>query len=191
MKKTFLFAAALAAATLAVPASAAPVRYANVGEWAINDDGETCIMFGGFDNGIVLSVIAGDDDDLMFSLQHKNWSVQQDAIYKLEIEFDDGRPWRNITSVGSRNFDSDGPALSFFMSALQTGSDNFVADFATSNSMTVKKDGVFITKVELPKTGDAILSLLKCARKYRKTADPFRSISPDSTPTPTSVINRA
>lgn len=177
--KKYLIAAALAAVSFITPASATVLG--KVGNWTIEDDGTGCMMWSAYEQGFTLSVIGDKDESLLFVVQNRNWSsIQDDAIYKLQIEFDNLGQWRNINAIADKDFDRDGPALAWVASPMgNKDGDNFVAEFAYAQNMVIRKDGRQLAKLDLTDTYKAIITVARCTDKYRNPRDPFRNIQPD------------
>lgn len=179
--KKYLIAAAIAVAGFITPANATVID--KVGSWAIEDDGTGCMMWASYEQGFTLSVIGDKDESLLFVVQNRYWSSMQDeAIYKLQIEFDNLGQWRNINAVADKDFDRDGPALAWVASPMSNDDgDNFVFEFAYAQNMVIRKDGRQLAKLDLTDTYKAIIAVARCTDKYRNPRDPFRNIQPDET----------
>jgi hypothetical protein len=176
----------LAAAVLlaSVPASADVIE---VGGWNLRRSSDACFLWASFEGGSTFSVLAEADDvaqeQLTFAVQNHKWtSLTDKGVYKLDIEFDNLGEW-TVTSVASKRIDSDGPGLVFIRS-IKTNSDgdNFLYEFALSNTIHIRRNGTSIANLSLSGTRAATLAMARCMRSIGAKGDPFAGDAPDEEP---------
>jgi hypothetical protein len=170
----------------ATPASAESIE---VGGWTLNRDSDSCMLYARFLDNSTLTVYATPEDfakgELTFVVQNPKWqSLNNSALYKLDVEFDNLGEW-SVTAMASKDLDRDGPGLMFIRSTnTNKDGDNFLAEFALSNVIHIRRNGTAIVNLNLSGTHKATLALGRCMRSIGATADPFAGDTPDDTPTP-------
>ena len=154
MKPLFacLVLAALPSAALSQPAD----------RWTVAAAEDGCIAHTSLPQGTVVSVLAGvGQDNLLFLIQNKNWTLRDGARHNLAVRLD-GSDQFSFSAVARTQIDQDGPGFMFAVPPGEQRGAKFLAAFANASGMNVGEDGRALADLRLSGGGSAMAELAQC-----------------------------
>lgn len=165
--QSLLISAALAAAP-------PPILYSStVQGWDVFGGSGVCIMEAGFDGGTKLSAtVRADRQGVYFHLENPAWkSIRPGQELRLDVEMDSRGEW----SVEARGIEGGSGFIFSRSEKTNEDGDNFIAEFALSRTMQIRRDGLGVEALSLKGTRAATLALFECRARLRSAPgfDPF------------------
>jgi len=168
-----MFRRSLFALLLAAPSAAVMGQGQEMGDWAVAQMPNGCMVEAASPQGTMLSVwgFAGQPK-LAFLLQNKGWNALQDGrSYKLSLDFVGTPTAMPVDATARQNIDSDGPG---FLFTVQPGADtakSFLTAFTSARGMRISQDGHSVDTLPLAGSRGAMGALAKClAEKWHSGA---------------------
>ncbi len=168
MLKPFAALAVLAASATAL-AAPAPT---SIAQWTLAGGDQGCAVHASSPGGTVVSIIAGQgQDQLMFLVQNRGWSLRDGEETTIAVAFDQGGPWQ-LPAVARTNIDQDGPGLLFAVRLAEKRGSDFITQFVAAKGMQVSRDGRSLSSVPLGSGQSAMTALAGCLGKVMSGEQP-------------------
>jgi len=182
----------IAALLLAAPSAAAMGQGQEMGDWAIAQMPNGCMVEAVSPQGTMLSIwgFAGQPK-LAFLLQNKGWNALQDGrSYKLSLDFVGTPTAVPVDATARQHIDSDGPGFLFTVQPGGDGARNFLSAFTSAEGMKISQEGRSVDTLPLAGSRGAMGALAKCLaeRWNASAAQPDSSDDDDSGKAPAGPV---
>lgn len=156
--------------SLALAGAPAPIVYnKSIQGWNVFGGKGLCLMEAEFDGGTHFAIsVRAERQDVFFHLRNPAWkSIKPGQVLKLDVEMDARGEWP-VTASGV-----DGGAGFVFARNETTNEDgdNFIAEFALSRTMRIRREGLGVEALNLKGTRAATLALFECRARLRNAPD--------------------
>ena len=168
-----MFRRTIFALLLAAPSAAVIGQGQEMGDWAVAQMPNGCMVEAVSPQGTMLSIwgFAGQPR-LAFLLQNKGWNALQDGrSYKLSLDFVGTPTAMPVDATARQNIDSDGPGFLFTVQPGGDGARSFLNAFTSAEGMRISQEGRSVDTLPLAGSRGAMGALAKClAAKWHSGA---------------------
>ena len=168
-----MFRRMIAALLIAAPSAAAMGQGQGMGDWAIAQMPNGCMVEAVSPQGTMLSIwgFAGQPK-LAFLLQNKGWNALHDGqSYKLGLDFVGTPTAVPVDATARQHIDSDGPGFLFTVQPGGDGAKNFLNAFTSAEGMRISQEGRNVDTLPLAGSRGAMGALAKClSDRWHSTA---------------------
>ena len=187
-----MFRRMIAALLLAAPSVAAMGQGQEMGDWAIAQMPNGCMVEAVSPQGTMLSIwgFAGQPK-LAFLLQNKGWNALQDGrSYKLGLDFVGTPTAVPVDATARQNIDSDGPGFLFTVQPGGDGATSFLNAFTSAKGMRISQEGRSVDTLPLAGSKGAMGALAKCLSDHwhSAAAAPDQGDDDDATPAKAAAV---
>lgn len=155
-------------AVLLVAASPAAAfgQSAEMGDWALAQMPNGCMVQATSPQGTMLSIWAfAGEDKLAFLLQNREWgSLRDGQNYNLKLDFTGMESWP-VQAIARQHIDSDGPGLLFTVKPGGRANSGFFTAFSTARGMRISQNGRSFDTLPLAGSRGAMGALATCLAK--------------------------
>jgi hypothetical protein len=180
----------IAALLIAAPSAAAMGQGNEMGDWAIAQMPNGCMVEAVSPQGTMLTVwgFAGQPK-LAFLLQNKGWNALQDGrSYKLSLAFLGTPTAVPVDATARQNIDSDGPGFLFTVQPGGDGARSFLNAFTSAEGMRISRDGRSVDTLPLAGSRGAMGALAKCLSAHWSAPTPTDQSGDDDAKAPAAPI---
>ena len=167
-----MFRRVMFALLLAAPSAAAVGQGEEMGNWAIAQMPNGCMVEAVSPQGTMLSIwgFAGQPK-LAFLLQNKGWNALHDGqSYKLGLDFVGTTTSTPVDATARQNIDSDGPGFLFTVQPGGDGARSFLTAFTSAEGMRISQEGRSVDTLPLAGSRGAMGALAKCLSEHWHSA---------------------
>jgi hypothetical protein len=186
-----MFRRVLTAMLLVAPSAAVMGQGQEMGDWAVAQMPNGCMVEAVSPQGTMLSVWAfAGQSKLAFLLQNKGWNALQDGrSYKLSLDFVGTPTAVPVDATARQNIDSDGPGFLFTVQPGGDGAKSFLNAFTSAEGMRISQGGRRVDTLPLAGSRGAMGALAKClAERWSLTAQPDQSDDSDTKSAPAAPV---
>jgi hypothetical protein len=176
-----MFRRTIFALLLAAPGAAAMGQGQEMGDWAIAQMPNGCMVEAVSPQGTMLSIwgFAGQPR-LAFLLQNKGWNALQDGrSYKLSLDFVGTPTAVPVDATARQHIDSDGPGFLFTVQPGGAGATSFLSAFTSAEGMKISQEGRSVDTLPLAGSRGAMGALAKCLAERWNASAPQADSSDD------------